>query len=233
LTLPWNRTAAARPGLRLDIWLDHTYRSVSLMSRNSHGVTTRQRILRAAARRFADCGYAAASVQHIVGEARVSKPALYYYFRDKAGLFQALVNEAYDQEYQLMREAAKTGRGIREQLVEILARLFHYYRKNRELLRLALATAFASPGELPKGLRYLDRCERNFEFIHGLMKRALRNGELNRRFVSRELAFGFYGQGNVYIMAHLLVPGGRLDRRTAERIVGLFLAGAAAKRRGD
>lgn len=200
------------------------------MSRNDHGSTTRQRILRAAVRRFADCGYAAASVQQIVDDAQVSKPALYYYFPDKAGLFQALVNEAYDQEYQLMREAA-AGKELRGQLVEILAKLFDYFRKNRELLRIALATAFASPGQLPKGLRYLDRCERNFEFIGSLMKRALRNGELDRRFGSRELAFGFYGQANVYIMAHLLMPGCRLNRRTAERIVELFLAGATAKRR--
>jgi AcrR family transcriptional regulator len=201
------------------------------MSRNSHGSTTRQQILRAAARRFADCGYAAASVQQIVTDARVSKPALYYYFADKAGLFQALVNEAYDREYDLMRAAVAGSRGLRGQLVEILARLFDYFRRNRELLRLALATLFASPGELPKGLRYLDRCERNFEFVHGLMKRALRGGELNRRFASRELAFGFYGQANVYMMAHLLMPRCRLDRRTAGRIVDLFLAGAAARRR--
>jgi AcrR family transcriptional regulator len=200
------------------------------MSRKDHGSTTRQQILRSAVRRFADRGYAAASVQQIVDDARVSKPALYYYFPDKAGLFQALVNEAYDQEYQLMREAAE-GRELRGQLVEILAKLFDYFRKNRELLRIALATAFASPGDLPKGLRYLDRCERNFEFIGSLMKRGLRNGELDRRFASRELAFGFYGQANVYIMAHLLLPGCRLNRKTAERIVELFLAGATAKRR--
>jgi AcrR family transcriptional regulator len=53
---------------------------------------TRQHILRAALRHFANSGYAAASVQQIVDDARVSKPALYYHFKDKAGLFQALVS---------------------------------------------------------------------------------------------------------------------------------------------
>jgi len=100
-----------------------------------------------------------------------------------------------------------------------------------ELMRIALATLFASPGELPEKLRYLDRCERNFEFIHSLMKRALANGELDRRFGSRDLAFGFYGQANVHLMAHLLMPTCRLNRKAAERIVGLFLAGAASKKR--
>jgi len=191
---------------------------------------TRQEILRAALKRFAHCGYSAASVQEIVKDAHVSKPTLYYYFPDKAGLFQALVNEAHDERYRLMREAAARGKTVRVQLVEIVAVLFDYFRENRELMRISLATAFASPGEMPDGLRYADRCERNFEFVHSLMKKALDSGELNDRFDSRELAFGFYGQTNAYLMTHLLMPNCRLNRQTAERIVDLFFAGAAAKR---
>ena len=67
---------------------------------------TRQEILRAALKRFAHGGYAATSVQQIVSDAKVSKPTLYYYFADKAELFQALVHEAHDERYRLLREAA-------------------------------------------------------------------------------------------------------------------------------
>jgi len=201
------------------------------MSKTTVNGETRQEILRAALKHFAHGGYAATSVQQIVEGARVSKPTLYYYFRDKAGLFQALVNEAHDERYRLMQEAAARGRSVREQLVEIVAVLFDYFRQNRELMRISLATAFASPGEMPEGLRYADRCERNFEFVHSLMKQALTKGELNQRFDSRELAFGFYGQTNAYLMAHLLMPDSRLNRRTAGRIVDLFLVGAAKKDR--
>src|SRR6187402_2890942 len=106
---------------------------------------TRQEILRAALKRFAHGGYAATSVQQIVDDARVSKPTLYYYFSDKAELFQALVNEAHDERYRLLREAAARAKGVRAQLVEILVVLFDYFRDNRELMRISLATAFASP----------------------------------------------------------------------------------------
>ena len=108
--------------------------------------------------------------------------------------------------------------------------LSEYFRENRELMRISFATAFASPGEVPSGLRYHDKCRRNFEFVHSLMKRARAEGELDGRFDSRELAFGFYGQTNLYLMAHLTMPDCRLNRKTAERIVDLFLAGAAAKK---
>ena len=93
---------------------------------------TRQQILRAALKRFAHSGYSAASVQHIVDDAKVSKPTLYYYFHDKAGLFQALVSEAHDERYRLMSEAAEKATDLRGQLVEILTVLFDYFDQNRD-----------------------------------------------------------------------------------------------------
>jgi AcrR family transcriptional regulator len=192
---------------------------------------TRGQVLHAALKRFAHSGYAAASVQQIVNDARVSKPALYYYFRDKAGLFQALVDQAHDERYRLMQAAVARSVDLKTQLIEILTSLFDYLQENRELMRIAFATAFAAPGEMPKGLRYSDKCERNFEFIHGLMKKALAAGVLDKQFDSRELAYGFYGQMNSYLVSQLLMPDCCLDRKTAGQIVELFLVGAASKKR--
>lgn len=192
---------------------------------------TRAQILRAALKHFANGGYAATSIQQIVGEAKVSKPALYYHFRDKAGLFAALVNEAHDGRLRVAQEAAARANNFRAQAREILVALFDYFQKNRELTRIAFSTAYAAPGEVPPGLCHLDKCKRNLEFIRTLIKRAQAAGELDGRFDSRELAYGFYGQTNFYITAHLLMPGFRANRKAAERIVDLFLDGARAKRR--
>ena len=76
----------------------------------------------------------------------------------------------------------------------------------------------------------MDKCSRNFEFIHELIRRGQATGELDPHFDSKELAFGIYGQLNIYVMAHLVMPECKLNRQTAERIVKLFLAGAGAKR---
>ena len=226
------RSGAASPDplkIKFDSRATPTYRSVVMVKRPNDS-ETRQQLLQAAVKCFAHSGYAAASVQQIVDDARVSKPALYYYFKDKAGLFQSLVNEAHDKKFELMQAAAARAGDLRGQLVEILTGLFDYFQKNRELMRISMATAFASPGELPPKLCYLDKCERNFEFIHSLMKQARKSGELNNAFDSEELALGFHGQANSHLMAHLLMPDCRLNRRTAERVVELFLAGAAAKK---
>ncbi len=190
---------------------------------------TRQLILHAALKRFADAGYAATSVQDIVDDAQVSKPALYYHFADKAGLFQALVHEAHDQRYRLLREAAEGSTGIHAQLENMLAALFEYFRENRELMRISFATMFAAPGEVPKDLSCAQKCERNFEYVHSLIKRAQKHGELDKSFKSRELAFGFYGLANFHLVSHLVMPDCEPDRLTAKKIVELFLAGAAPK----
>src|SRR5271169_557394 len=125
------------------------------------GAKTRQQILRAALKHFANAGYAATSVQQIVDDAKVSKPALYYHFRDKAGLFEALVNEAHDGRFRVVQEAAARADDFPGQLREILVALFDYFQKNRELTRIAFSTAYAAPGELPSGLNHLQKCKRS------------------------------------------------------------------------
>ena len=193
---------------------------------------TRQQILQAALKRFANAGYAATSVQDIVDDAQVSKPALYYHFADKARLFEALVHQAHDLRHQVLQESVAGKEGFRAQAEALLSGLFDCFRQNRELMRIAFATMFAAPGEVPENMTYSDRCERNFEFVHGLIQRAQKAGELDARYDSRELAFGFYGMANFYLVAHLITPVCEPDHLTAKKIVELFLAGAAAKTGG-
>ncbi len=199
------------------------------MSKSAHPSDTRQQLLRAALKHFANSGYAATSVQDIVDDAKLSKPALYYHFRDKAGLFQALVHEAHDERYRILRAAAESQTGIRAQLEAALVALFAYFRGNRELMRISFATMFAAPGEAPKDAGCAEKCQRNFEFVHDLLQRAQQAGELDRHFGSQELAFGFYGLVNFYLVGHLVCEDCQPDQLTAKRIVELFLAGAGPK----
>jgi AcrR family transcriptional regulator len=197
------------------------------MPKTANHSTTREHILRAALRSFARCGYAATSVRHIVDDAKVSKPALYYYFADKAQLFQALVDQAHDERYHLMQAAAQRGRTVADKLEEIVAAIFEFSVRNRELMRLAFATAFAAGGEAPGRAKCAEKGRRNYEFIRALIEQGQRSGELNRSFNVDDLAMGIYGQLNSYVIVRLLVPDCPLNRRTARQIVRLFMQGAA------
>ena len=192
---------------------------------------TRQLILGVALRHFADRGYAGTSVQDIVDEAKVAKPMLYYYFQSKAGLYQALIDQAHDERYALMCEAAAGQESLREKLTAILVALFEFIQKHRELVRLAFGSAFAAPGEMPEGLEYKEKCRRNFEFIHELMKAGIADGELDGRFESRELAVAWYGLMNIYVMGKLFQPDVSYTAKTARNVVELFFSGADARRK--
>src|SRR5512136_3484913 len=55
-----------------------------------------RRLLAAAAQEFAAEGYEGASLGWIAEEAGFSKPALYYYFEDKADLYTTVVRESWE-----------------------------------------------------------------------------------------------------------------------------------------
>ena len=191
----------------------------------------RQRILAAARSIFADRGYAGASVQDIVERARVTKPTLYYYFKNKAGLFQAIIDEAFDERYRLMREAAERHQSLEGQLTEILQTLFRYARDHRDLTRISFSMAFAAPGEAPFHTRCLEKRKRNFDFVHGLFKKGLKTRQLDTRYDSRELAMFFFSNVLLYALSQVIPPPHGAVQAKPERIVELFLNGAASKKR--
>ena len=182
-------------------------------------------------RHFAHRGYAGASVQEIVDEAKVAKPMLYYYFQSKAGLYQALIQQAHDARFDLMQKAAGKAEALPDKLTAILTSLFEFIKENRELVRLAFASAFAAPGELPPELQYKEKCQRNFDFIRSLMEEGKERGELEESFDSQELAIAWYGLMNIYVMGQLFQPGMSYDKGAARSVVKLFVHGAGARRR--
>ena len=84
---------------------------------------TRDRILRLADPLFARHGYAAVSMRQVAGAAGVTKPALYYHFRDKEALFEECVLASQRRMEPLLREAAAADRPFRdtvESVVDVL-----------------------------------------------------------------------------------------------------------------
>ena len=67
-------------------------------------------ILAAAATLFAERGYSNVSIRDVCKEAKTSAPMIYYYFKDKKGLFKAAVSEklSLQQFIVLLRETSTT-----------------------------------------------------------------------------------------------------------------------------
>lgn len=192
-------------------------------------VQSRQRVLDAACKLFAYHGYAATSIQQIVKAAGITRPTLYYYFGSKAGLYQTVIDAAYDERMLLMQKAVNKRHEIKQQLSEILTALFDFARNHRDLMRICFSTVFAAPGELPSNVRFSEKGVRNFEFVHSLIKNGLASGELDLHFNSRELATAIYGQFLIYAIAQIINHRHFHMKPVSERIVELYLKGASKK----
>ncbi len=63
------------------------------MKKIEQAALTRAALLKTARKLFTEYGYAGAATEEIVKQAGVTRGALYYHFRDKAGLFHAVLEE--------------------------------------------------------------------------------------------------------------------------------------------
>lgn len=106
------------------------------MSASPTTADVRGRILAAATRRFVVSGYHGISMREIADDVGLSKPALYYHFRDKESLFLAILEDAVDGLEALLDRCAERD-GCRARLEALLEGLFDWSPERRAVIRLA------------------------------------------------------------------------------------------------
>ncbi|MGC7093625.1 TetR family transcriptional regulator [Amycolatopsis lurida] len=99
-------------------------------SLTARGAATRQRILDAATREFAEHGIAGARVERIVAAARTNKAQLYGYFGSKDGLFDAIFFGSLERITNVVPIDATD-------LADWAVRLYDEYLRRPDLIRLA------------------------------------------------------------------------------------------------
>lgn len=99
----------------------------------------KERLMAAAIDLFCEKGYHATSVREIVERAGVTKPVLYYYFKNKDGLFASLITETMDK--------------FRSDLSEALDAPVDSFRDRLQLIRVAFMEGVAANPQL---VRFMD-----------------------------------------------------------------------------
>ena len=95
------------------------------------------KILLAAARLFANQGYAGTSVREIVALAGVTKPTLYYYFKNKEDLCVKLMDVAMETYATVLKESLKQPGNMRRRLASLFTSLYTILRANTDFLRFS------------------------------------------------------------------------------------------------
>src|SRR3954466_15040154 len=96
----------------------------------------RQVVMDSAIHEFARKGFSGTSVQDILRATGLSKPTLYYYFENKAGLFRAILDSAFDECLCRMQANSEGAKGIEARLTAVALAMFEFAEEHPQLLRL-------------------------------------------------------------------------------------------------
>lgn len=138
----------------------------------------REAILEAAGRIFAAKGLEGARTDAIAREARVNKALLYYYFKSKNALFNAVVEDTIRESNQRLMEILSAPGSERRILLEYVETIFDFLSSRPDafgLFQRFLMTNPAVAGRIMKGY-FLPRLEK----LASLIRRGVRHGEFRR-----------------------------------------------------
>jgi TetR/AcrR family transcriptional regulator len=114
-----------------------------------HADTVQGRLMTSAIALFARKGYAATTVREIVEAAGVTKPALYYYFGSKEGIFLAMMSEALREFEATAARALETEGSAEERVVRFLDGMFALMLEHLDVMRVLDAIYYGPPQGAP------------------------------------------------------------------------------------
>ena len=184
----------------------------------------RARIISEAARIFADNGYSGSSIQDIVDAAGTTKPMVYYYFKNKEGLYQEIFRSFHDaaigaQEAVVACEDLTT----REKLVKLVDGHFESARRTPEKARFMFAAHFGPSKDMP-AVRDHDQEHTLFAAMVNLAITGVEKGDLRGEPV--RIAQALLGQILIHLTFHISHQNPiLLADDAAERVVDQLLSG--------
>jgi TetR/AcrR family transcriptional regulator len=193
---------------------------------NDH--TVRQRLLASAAELFARKGYASTTVREIVEAAKVTKPALYYYFRNKEGIYLELMRESEARFEILLDSARKEIGAVKKRLLRFSEQVFQLFLNQIEVARVGLSIYYGPP----QGAPFFDFDAFHVKFqdlIERLIREGIRKGEFRKGNV-QDMTWAVLGSINVAIEVQLWHPEKSIGRKGLVRILKLVFEGISGSK---
>lgn len=146
-------------------------------------MTTKTRIAQVARREFGRRGFDGTSIRQIVAEARVTKPVLYYYFKNKRDLFLSLLEEAVAPLCDEVERVAG-GDGLPcDRLSRIIAAVLRFVEERPDEFRLLHRAVERREREVQVLAQKYFR--RNFRAISGVLQEGVDRGDFRSLNVSQ------------------------------------------------
>ncbi|RLB35750.1 MAG: hypothetical protein DRH11_01775 [Deltaproteobacteria bacterium] len=188
--------------------------------------SARSMLIAAGINLFAEKGYASASVREIVKLAGVTKPVLYYYFKNKEGLFRAILDGAAEQQEALLAKIVNAPGTALERIITLYNLIYQGMEQNRHLFRLIHNLVFGPPQGAPAyDLESYHR--RMVEAIKAIYVKGVMKGELARADPD-EVAIMVTGLTDFCFHLYYVDPGS-FDPNLPERLLRLAFKGLLLK----
>jgi len=188
----------------------------------------RNGLMEAALDLFTARGYSATTVREIVKAAGVTKPALYYYFKSKEGVYLEILNGAVDTLRTTLEAQPRDARRAEEGLRDFCDTAFVLFGRNMRVVRLVHAIFYGPPQGAPPF---------DFEKLHDLLSAGIRRwiglgirrGEF-RRADRTAMILAVHGALNVAMEIELAHGEGCVGRKGLHAILDVIFNGLRAGR---
>jgi TetR/AcrR family transcriptional regulator len=190
--------------------------------------SVRHRLLAAATDLFTQRGYAATTVREIVGAAGVTKPVLYYYFRNKEGIYLELMRQAFARLDELIGGSAGDGGSATQKLLRLCDRTYTLFMENVKVARV-MYSIYYGPHQ---GAPFFDFDSYHLKFqeaVRGLIQEGIREGEF-RKGNPEDMTWAILGAINVAMEVHLGHIELELGREGLARVLKLIFQGISAEK---
>jgi AcrR family transcriptional regulator len=185
-------------------------------------MSTQQKILQHSLTLFSEYGYEAIGVAQICKECHVTKPSLYYHFKSKAGLLQAICEQYYPDFIAKLQASATYSHNLVANLEQITVTFLQHAQEHQEFTRFAIQSHFLPVHSTPF-LMHKPFWDEIFAIINTLfMQAAHDHGNMKNK--NEPLAMSFIGLLQSY--AGLSLNGAvSIQPQTAFLVVKQFMHG--------
>jgi TetR/AcrR family transcriptional regulator len=191
-------------------------------------VSVRQRLLAAATDLFTQRGYAATTVREIVGAAAVTKPVLYYYFRNKEGIYLELMRQAFSRLDELIAGSAGNRGRATQKLLHLCDRTYTLFMENVKVARVMYSIYYGPQ----QGAPFFDFDSYHLKFqgaVRELIQEGIRKGEF-RKGNPDDMTWAILGAINVAMEVHLGHMELDLGREGLARVLKIIFQGISAEK---
>lgn len=199
-----------------------------MSSHSLNETDTKNRIFMVAAHLFARKGFNGVSMREISEKAGVTKPTVYYYFKNKEEIYKALIDTGLEHSRADLQRIRTQYLPFREQLTEIIRERIRDCERFTDFTKIFI-DLHLSTEKLDFLTQFEDQMQEPLLELERLIQEGIERGEVNRELNPR-LAAEIISAVVFYYLWRQVERGGEAgDLDLAEHIVDMIFKGLGAK----